>query len=73
MKNVSFCVYENRNGFTDYSFFLFIFLYKVEFATIKIVDEKLKYELYQPEEIETLLKEQNVGANATAATETATQ
>lgn len=45
----------------------------MEFATIKIVDEKLKYELYQPEEIETLLKEQNVGANAAATTETATQ
>lgn len=55
---------------------IIIILYKVEFATIKIVDEKLKYELYQPEEIETLLKEQNVGANATPATaaaETATQ
>lgn len=34
----------------------------MEFATIKLVDGKVKYELYQPEKIDALLKEQNVGA-----------
>ncbi|KAL9551918.1 protein with putative role during mitosis [Mucor bainieri] len=43
---------------------------KLEFATIRLVDEKVKYEPYQAEEIDALLKEQNVGAAATT-TETA--
>jgi len=44
----------------------------VEFATIRLVNEKVKYEPYQAEEIDALLKEQNVGATATT-TETAAQ
>lgn len=43
----------------------------VEFATIRLVDEKVKYEPYQAEQIDALLKEQNVGAAATTTTETA--
>lgn len=34
----------------------------MEFATIRLVDGKVKYDLYQPEQIDALLKEQNVGA-----------
>ncbi|GAN09237.1 conserved hypothetical protein [Mucor ambiguus] len=45
---------------------------KLEFATIRLVDEKVKYEPYQAEEIDALLKEQNVGA-ASTTTETAAQ
>ncbi|KAF1804983.1 nucleophile aminohydrolase [Mucor lusitanicus] len=45
---------------------------KLEFATIRLVGEKVKYEPYQAEEIDALLKEQNVGAAATT-TETAAQ
>ncbi|CAO0789316.1 unnamed protein product [Mucor circinelloides] len=45
---------------------------KLEFATIRLVNEKVKYEPYQAEEIDALLKEQNVGATATT-TETAAQ
>jgi 20S proteasome subunit alpha 3 len=37
----------------------------VEFATIQLENEKVKYNLYKPEEINSLLKEQNVGGNAT--------
>ncbi|CAO3619285.1 unnamed protein product [Mucor fragilis] len=44
---------------------------KLEFATIRLVDEKVKYEPYQAEQIDALLKEQNVGAAATTTTETA--
>jgi len=44
----------------------------VEFATIRLVDGKVKYEPYQAEEIDALLKEQNVGAAATI-TEAAAQ
>lgn len=47
--------------------------YIVEFATIQLVNDKVKYDLYKPEQIDALLKEQNVGATATAtSTETAT-
>lgn len=49
-----------------------IFVCTVEFATIRLVNEKVKYEPYQAEEIDALLKEQNVGATATT-TETAAQ
>ncbi|CAO3631856.1 unnamed protein product [Mucor hiemalis] len=44
---------------------------KLEFATIQLVNDKVKYDLYKPEQIDALLKEQNVGAAATS-TETAT-
>ncbi|KAG0175063.1 protein with putative role during mitosis [Apophysomyces sp. BC1034] len=37
---------------------------KLEFATIRLVDGKVKYELYNATEIDALLKEQNVGAAA---------
>ncbi|KAI7868909.1 nucleophile aminohydrolase [Spinellus fusiger] len=37
---------------------------KLEFATIRLVNNKVQYELYKPTEIDALLKEQNVG-NAT--------
>ncbi|ORY99396.1 proteasome subunit alpha type-4, partial [Syncephalastrum racemosum] len=37
---------------------------KLEFATIREVGGKIKYELYKPDEIDALLKEQNVGADA---------
>ncbi|KAG2219415.1 hypothetical protein INT45_010606 [Circinella minor] len=37
---------------------------KLEFATIRMVNDKLKYDLYKPEEIDALLKEQNVGSDA---------
>ncbi|KAI9498940.1 proteasome subunit alpha type-4 [Zychaea mexicana] len=37
---------------------------KLEFATIRMVDSKIKYDLYKPEEINALLKEQNVGSEA---------
>lgn len=42
----------------------------MEFATIQLDQktDKVKYELYKPEEIDALLKEQNVGA-ASATTE----
>ena len=36
----------------------------MEFATIRMVNDKLKYDLYKPEEIDALLKEQNVGSEA---------
>ncbi|KAI9314216.1 proteasome subunit alpha type-4 [Dichotomocladium elegans] len=36
---------------------------KLEFATIRMVDGKVKYDLYKPAEIDALLKEQNVGAD----------
>ncbi|KAI9265079.1 proteasome subunit alpha type-4 [Phascolomyces articulosus] len=37
---------------------------KLEFATIRMVNDKVKYDLYKPEEIDALLKEQNVGSDA---------
>lgn len=36
----------------------------MEFATIRLVNGKVKYDLYKPEAIDALLKEQNVGAAA---------
>ena len=36
----------------------------VEFATIRQVDGKVVYDLFKPSEIDALLKEQNVGADA---------
>ena len=46
--------------------YMIIFLggFIVEFATIRMVNDKLKYDLYKPEEIDALLKEQNVGSDA---------
>ncbi|KAI7886669.1 proteasome subunit alpha type-4 [Lichtheimia hyalospora FSU 10163] len=37
---------------------------KLEFATIRQVDGKVVYDLFKPSEIDALLKEQNVGADA---------
>ncbi|KAI8150026.1 proteasome subunit alpha type-4 [Fennellomyces sp. T-0311] len=37
---------------------------KLEFATIRMVNNKVQYDLYKPEEIDALLKEQNVGSEA---------
>ncbi|SAL96791.1 hypothetical protein [Absidia glauca] len=37
---------------------------KLEFATIQLKDKKVQYDLYKPAEIDALLKEQNVGADA---------
>lgn len=48
-----------------------VYFFIVEFATIQLVNDKVKYDLYKPEQIDALLKEQNVGAAATS-TETAT-
>lgn len=48
-----------------------MYFFIVEFATIQLVNDKVKYDLYKPEQIDALLKEQNVGAAATS-TETAT-
>lgn len=39
----------------------------MEFATIRLVDNEIKYDQFKPEEIEALLKEQNVGAAAAAS------
>lgn len=39
----------------------------MEFATIQLQDEKVHYNLYKPEEINALLKEQNVGGNTDSA------
>lgn len=36
----------------------------MEFATIRQVDGKVVYDLFKPSEIDALLKEQNVGADA---------
>jgi 20S proteasome subunit alpha 3 len=36
----------------------------VEFATIQLKDKKVQYDLFKPAEIDALLKEQNVGADA---------
>jgi 20S proteasome subunit alpha 3 len=35
----------------------------VEFATLKVVDSQVKYNLYKPAEIDALLKQLNVGAS----------
>jgi 20S proteasome subunit alpha 3 len=35
----------------------------VEFATIQLKNDKVHYELYKPDQINSLLKEQNVGGN----------
>lgn len=70
MKNVSVlvvCVSVCVKVLTDYLFSL------VEFATIQLVDEKVKYDQYKPEEIDALLKEQNVGAATTTTEPTTTQ
>lgn len=40
----------------------------MEFATIQLVNDKIKYDQYKPEEIDALLKEQNVGAANTETT-----
>jgi 20S proteasome subunit alpha 3 len=40
----------------------------VEFATIQLVDDKVKYDQYKPEAIDALLKEQHVGAATTEST-----
>ncbi|CAO3650345.1 unnamed protein product [Cunninghamella blakesleeana] len=37
---------------------------KLEFATIQLKDNKLKYDLFKPTEIDALLKAQNVGQDA---------
>jgi 20S proteasome subunit alpha 3 len=42
----------------------------VEFATIQLVDNKVKYDQFKPEQIDALLKEQNVGAAATETSAT---
>lgn len=38
----------------------------VEFATIRLVQDEIKYDQFKPEQIDALLKEQNVGANTEA-------
>jgi 20S proteasome subunit alpha 3 len=40
----------------------------VEFATIQLENDKIKYDQYKPEQIDALLKEQNVGAATTETT-----
>lgn len=40
----------------------------MEFATIQLVNDKIKYDQYKPEEIDALLKEQNVGVANTETT-----
>lgn len=42
----------------------------MEIATIRLVNNEIKYDQFKPEEIDALLKEQNVGAT-TATTTTA--
>lgn len=42
----------------------------VEFATIRLVQSVIKYDQFKPEEIDALLKEQNVGATTTTTTTT---
>lgn len=45
------------------------FFFTVEFATIRLVQNEIKYDQFKPEQIDALLKEQNVGANTTEATQ----
>jgi hypothetical protein len=39
------------------------FFFLVEFATLKVVDNAVKYNLYKPAEIDSLLKQLDVGAS----------
>ena len=67
MKNVSFSGKESNveKGKLTNGYFL------VEFATIQLVNNEVKYDQYKPEAIDALLKEQNVGAASTSETATA--